>query len=238
MVQIQEILPDGLGTLKIEDTSLVCIDCGRMAYRDALGLQIQLHEKVSDGTMPSVILLVEHPPVITLGLHKDHNKLLLSEKRLDELGIEVVQVRRGGGSTAHSPGQLVVYPIVHLQAFGFHIAPFVHYLEQIAMDVLAETGVQSMRRDRYPGLWVGERKIASVGIQIARMVSMHGIAINISNDLGIFDHIVPCGIDGVEVTSAVKEGGRDISMQQLKDVVQSSCVTLLPRFSGLGRLIQ
>ncbi len=232
MVHIQDILPDNLGTLQFHREVPVCIDCGLMGYQEALELQEALHEAVLAGSTPSVILLVEHPPVITLGLHKDHNMLLLPKYRLDDLGIEVVQVRRGGGGTAHNPGQLVVYPIVRLQDFGFHVAPFVHYLEQIAMEVLQHTGVPSSRRNRYPGLWIEGRKIASVGIQIARGVSMHGIAINLYNDLGIFDHIVPCGIDGVEMTSAAREGGYDVPMRQLKEIVQSSCIPLIPEFVG------
>ncbi|PKL28702.1 MAG: lipoyl(octanoyl) transferase [Spirochaetae bacterium HGW-Spirochaetae-2] len=236
MVQIQDILPDSLGTLKFHHVVPVCVDCGLMAYQEALELQVRLHEAVLTGSMPSVILLVEHPPVITLGLHKEHNILVLPQKRLDDLGIDVVQVRRGGGGTVHNPGQLVVYPIIKLQDFGFHVAPFVHYLEQIAMDVLQHSGVPSGRRNRYPGLWVEGRKIASVGIQIARGVSMHGIAINLYNDLGIFGHIVPCGIDGVEMTSAAREGAHDVPMRQLKEVVQSSCVSLIPEFVGPRRV--
>lgn len=236
MVQIKDILPNNLAAVKNHDERPICIDCGLMAYQEALELQTHLHEEVVAGSIPSVVMLVEHPPVITLGFHKAHNLLLHSEQQLTSLGIEVVQIRRGGGVTAHNPGQLVVYPIVNLSAFGFRVAPFVHYLEQLAMDVLATIGVQSNRRNRYPGLWVDMRKIASVGIQIARGVSMHGIAINLFNDLGIFDHMVPCGIDGVEMTSAAQEGGRVIPMQQLKTVVQSSCVNLLPDFCGSRRI--
>lgn len=230
MVHIQDIMPDRLAPLSSHHVVPVCIDCGLMDYQEALELQLRLHEAVLIGSIPSVILLVEHPPVITLGLHKELNMLVLPQKRLDELGIEVVQIRRGGGSTAHNPGQLVVYPIIKLQDFSFHVAPFVHYLEQIAMEVLQHARVLSSRRNRYPGLWVEGRKIASVGIQIARGVSMHGIAINLFNDLGIFDHIVPCGIDGVEMTSAEKEGAHNVPMRQLKEVVQSSCVSLIPKF--------
>jgi len=232
MVQIQDILSDNLDTLRLHQEVPVCIDCGLMGYQEALELQESLHEAVLAGSMPSVVLLVEHPPVITLGLRKEHNMLLLSQKRLFDLGIEIVQVRRGGGGTAHNPGQLVVYPIIKLQDFGFHVAPFVHYLEQIALEVLQHIGVPSGRRNRYPGLWVDSRKIASVGIQIARGVSMHGIAINLYNDLGIFDHIVPCGIDGVEMTNAAREGAHDVPMRQLKEIVQSRCVSLIPEFAG------
>ncbi len=231
MVQIQDFLDDP-ETLKERIHPLQCIDCSVMPYREALDLQLELNGLVASKRFPSVMLLVEHPPVITLGIHRNHNQLIQSEDQLAAMGIEVVQIRRGGGTTAHNPGQLVIYPIVNLDEFGFHVAPFVHYLEHIAMEVLAKTNIHATRRNRYPGLWFGERKIASIGIQIARRTSMHGIAINLYNDLGIFDCIVPCGIDGVEMTSVEKEGGLILPMQQLKDVVQSSCLSLLTGYGG------
>jgi|GEM_PF-608669 len=192
-------------------------------------LQLTLNQAVLDGSIPSVILLVEHPPVITLGIHKDHNLLLSSPELLNQQGVECVPIRRGGGSTAHNPGQLVLYPIVSLPALGFRVAPFVHYLEQVGMDVLLAAGVEVQRRNRYPGLWVDGRKIASVGVQITRGVSMHGIAINLCNNLGIFDHIIPCGITGVEMTSALREIGSCPPMAYLKAVAEQSCFHHLPQ---------
>ncbi|WP_422479711.1 lipoyl(octanoyl) transferase LipB [Pleomorphochaeta sp. DL1XJH-081] len=232
MIHLHDIQTNDLGIPKNQMEPLQCIDCGLMPYRESLDLQVDFHEKVSSGALPSVILLVQHPPVITLGLHKDHNQLLRTEKKLSDMGIDVVQIRRGGGTTAHNPGQLVVYPIVRLDEFGFHVAPFVHYLEHLAIDVLSKTGIEAERRNRYPGLWVHGRKIASVGVQVARGTSMHGIAINLYNDLGIFDHIVPCGITGVEMTSSEKEGGRKVPMQTLKDVIQSRRIDLLSEYGA------
>ncbi len=230
MIQLSDAIVGNYGLLKAQTSPLTCVDCGTMAYREAWELQKDLHAQVTSGVMASVMLMVEHHPVITLGIHKDHNQLRHTEKQLAEAKIEVIQTRRGGGSTAHNPGQLVIYPIVNLATCRFRVAPFVHYLEHIAMDVLSRTEVHATRRHRYPGLWVEERKIASVGIQIVREVSMHGIAINLYNDLGIFDHIVPCGIDGVEMTSTLKEGGTIVPMQELKEVAQSSCIALLPDY--------
>ena len=230
MIQLQDFSLENLASLHNQEKYPVCIDCGLMSYQDALALQIKTHGRVVQGFLPSVILLLEHPPVITLGMHKIHNQLLCSPSQLSTLGIEVVQVRRGGGSTAHNPGQLVIYPIMHFDTYGFHIAPFVHYLEQIAIHVLSVTNVQASRRKRYPGLWIEGRKIASLGIQIIRNVSMHGIAINLDNDLEIFNYIVPCGIEGVTMTNALREGGRSIPMHELKEVVQSRCISLLPEF--------
>ena len=148
------------------------------------------------------------------------------------MGIDVVPIRRGGGITAHNPGQLIIYPIIHLDECSFHVAPFIHYLEQLAIEVLAETAIQAERVHRYPGLWVREKKIASVGVQIAKRTSMHGIAINLYNDLAIFDHIVPCGIAGVEMTSTKMEGGLIVPMQQLKNIVVAKRIMLLSEYGA------
>lgn len=238
MIRIQDIFPNRIELLNTLPEAPICIDCSLMDYREALDVQQTLHGKVSSHAIPSVMLLVEHPSVITLGLHKDHNQLLRPESQLNDMGIDVVPIRRGGGSTAHNPGQLVIYPIVDLVAFGFRVAPFVHYLEQIAIDVLEKTGVLAIRRNRYPGLWVDGKKIASIGIQIARKVSMHGIAINLHNDLDIFDHIVPCGIEGVRMTNICREGGEVLPMQNLKEVVQASCISRMPEYVGSRKEIK
>ncbi len=230
MIQLDDVLPDSFDLLNKAGETPLFIDCGILNYAQALELQNTLHEKVLSGEVPSLFLLVEHPPVITLGLHKEHNRLLNDESQLAEKGIDIVQIRRGGGSTAHNPGQLVLYPIVHLPSLRFRVAPFVHYLEQIGIDLLEKTGIHAERVARYPGLWVNGRKIASVGVQIAHSVSMHGIAINISNDLDIFSSIIPCGIDGVEMTSVAEEGGKIPGMTELKELVPEIALSLMREF--------
>ncbi len=231
MISLQDLLSDSFSLLNASGEPLVFIDCGIMPYRDALELQFTLQNKVITGEIPSLMLLIEHTPSITLGLRKDHNLLLQSETELTEKGIDVIQIRRGGGSTAHNPGQLVIYPIINLTNLKFRVAPFVHYLEQIGIDLLGKTGVSAERVARYPGLWVDGKKIASVGVQISHSVSMHGIAINIMNDLSIFDLMVPCGIDGVEMTSVKKERGTLLSIQELKTYAAERALALLPEFT-------
>ena len=181
------------------------------------------------------MLCVEHPAVITLGLNTRHNRLLHSQEVLVSQGIEVVQIRRGGGATAHNPGQLVIYPIISLASLHFRVAPFVHYLEQIGIDLLSLCGVSATRVPRYPGLWVEGKKIASVGVQLAHSVSMHGIAINIENDLSIFDMMVPCGIDGVRMTSVEQESGTVLPMDVLKREVPVIARRLIPGFTRRGQ---
>ncbi len=176
-------------------------------------------------------MIVEHPAVITLGARQSLNKLRISRQDLTRQRIDVVEIRRGGGATAHNPGQLVCYPILHLQQLGLGISEYVRTLEAIGAELLNELGVNSTRRRGAPGLWIGERKIASVGVRVSKLVTYHGIAINIRNDLSIFDSIVPCGLDNVEMTSAQKETGKDHSMQRAK----IDLARLLARHLGTDR---
>lgn len=192
-------------------------DCGLAEYRQVLELQQQLQQQRRAGLVGDIVLVVEHPPVITLGAHKSSNKLLTCPEELARRGIDLVEIRRGGGTTAHNPGQLVFYPILNLQELGFDINAYIRTLEQIGIELLAGLGVESDRRKGFPGLWVGSRKIASVGVRVSRFVTCHGMAINIQNDLDIFGCMVPCGLDGVAMTSASKETGRTYDMEQIKE---------------------
>ncbi len=235
MVMTKHFLPAGCQVMEDMDGDLLFIDCSVMDYREALSLQEMLHQHVLKGDLPSLMLFVEHPAVITLGLNTHHNRLLHPEDVLISQGIDVVQIRRGGGSTAHNPGQLVIYPIVSLNSLHFRVAPFVHYLEQIGIDLLSLCAISATRVSRYPGLWVGGKKIASVGVQLSHSVSMHGIAINIMNDLSLFDMMVPCGIDGVEMTSVKQEGGSVLPMDQLKREGARIAQRIITDFTRSGR---
>jgi lipoyl(octanoyl) transferase len=213
--------------------SLRIVDCGLANYRKVLQLQRELYEKRRTGEIPNTALVVEHPPVITLGARQSANKLLISRKELAKRHIDVVDIRRGGGTTAHNPGQLVVYPILHLQQLGLGISEYIRQLEAIGAELLEQLGVQVKSRKGFPGLWVSEhltderervtshesrttRKIASIGVRVSRFVTYHGMATNIQNDLSIFDLLIPCGLDGVEMTSVLKETGERHSMRQVK----------------------
>jgi len=206
--------PEGCGSRA--DSSLCIRDCGVAEYRGVLELQGQLQERRRAGEIGDTVLIVEHPAVITLGARKTANRLLVNAGELARRGIDVVEIRRGGGATAHNPGQLVFYPIVHLQELRLGVNEYVRMLEAIGIELLAGLGVESGRRKGFPGLWVGERKIASIGVRVSRFVTCHGMAINIQNDLRIFNFMVPCGLDGVVMTSAHKETGRTYDMGQIK----------------------
>lgn len=191
-------------------------DCGLVEYRKVLQLQHQLREKRRKDEIPNTVLIVEHPNVITLGARQSSNKLLVSREHLAQEHIDLVEVRRGGGTTAHNPGQLVFYPVLHLQQLALGANEYIRKLEETGTELLAQSGVRSTRRKGFPGLWVNGRKIASIGVRVSKFVTCHGMAINIRNDLSIFDLITPCGLDGVEMTSVLEETGKHHSMSPIK----------------------
>lgn len=182
-------------------------DLGQLGYRAAWDYQIQTHDKVLAGEEERV-LLVEHPPVITLGRRPGVvRNLLASEQQLAQMGVEVVESDRGGDITFHGPGQLVVYPIIRLNDHKLSVGGYVHRLEEIVIDALTHLGVNGAKADREaPGVWVNNpqgqlAKVCAVGVRIRRGVSMHGIALNVMTDLNYFGLIVPCGLTGRAVTT-------------------------------------
>lgn len=201
---------------KIDGHPLEIRDCGLADYREVLQVQHVLCEQRQEGKIPNTVLIVEHPSVITLGARQSHNRLLVGEEDLMQRKIDLVDIRRGGGATAHNPGQLVFYPILNLKQLQFGISEYVRELEAIGAELLRQLGVDTARRKGLPGLWVGGRKIASIGVRVAKLTSYHGMAINIQNDLDIFDLIVPCGLDNVEMTSVLKETGKRHSLAGVK----------------------
>jgi lipoate-protein ligase B len=191
-------------------------DCGLADYREILQLQHTLCEKRRESEIPNTVLIVEHPAVITLGARQSRNRLLVSKEDLARRNIDLVSIRRGGGGTAHNPGQLVFYPILSLKQLQLGISEYVRELEAIGAELLGQFGVEAARRKGLPGLWVGGRKIASIGVRVSKQISFHGMAVNIHNDLAIFDLIIPCGLDNVEMTSVLKEAGKRHSMAGVK----------------------
>jgi lipoate-protein ligase B len=192
------------------------IDCGLTHYRQTLKLQHRLKEERLANQIQDTVLIVEHPPVITLGARKSANKLLADRHNLARKDIDVVDIRRGGGVTAHNPGQLVFYPILNLTQLGLGIGEYIRHLESIGAELLEQFGIHAGRKHGYPGLWVGQKKIASIGVRVSKSITCHGMAININNDLSIFDFFVPCGLDGVQITSVFTETAKQVSMQSVK----------------------
>jgi lipoyl(octanoyl) transferase len=181
---------------------------GVVEYREALALQQRLCLARQEEAVPDVLLLLEHWPVYTRGRRSGPGELPMGEDWYRAQGIDIVDVDRGGKVTYHGPGQLVGYPIVKTA----DVAAYVRTLEEALVAALAEEGVAARARPdegpAYAGVWAGERKIASIGIHLSRGVTTHGFAVNVENDLQPWSWIVPCGLDGVQMTSLIRETGR------------------------------
>jgi lipoate-protein ligase B len=184
-------------------------DLGTMPYRDAWALQERIHDEVVGGA-DERLLLVEHPPVITLGRRPGLSKSILAPAHsLQRVGVETIESDRGGDVTFHGPGQLVAYPIVRLNDHQLSVGGYVRALQQIVIETLTDLGVPSKTDPDAIGVWTCANecefaKICAIGVRIRRGVSMHGIALNVTTDLSYFDLIVPCGLAGRAVTSLQK----------------------------------
>jgi lipoyl(octanoyl) transferase len=187
---------------------------GTVDYRTALELQERVRAAVQRDELPDVMLMLEHWPVYTRGRRSATGELTMGEDWYAMQGIETVETDRGGKVTYHGPGQLVGYPIVRID----DVLEYVRTLERGLVGALAEEGIVARGRTDegrdFTGVWVGERKIASIGVHVSRGVTMHGFAINVENDLQPFSWIVPCGLDGVRMTSLIKETGRSGSLMR------------------------
>jgi len=174
------------------------------------------------------LLFVEHPPVFTLGKSGNINNVLLSEERLNEIGIEFFRTNRGGDITFHGPQQIVGYPILDLEKFDTDIGHYLRNLEEVIILTLADYGIDAGRSKGETGVWIDpgtmgrERKICAIGVRCSRWITMHGFAFNVNTDLSYFNHIIPCGIQNKQVTSLQKELGREVDMQEAKEKVKKN----------------
>ena len=206
---------------------VVVCDLGRVEYAPARTLQKRLQQRLirakrSDDHVPHVLLLVEHPPVYTLGKSGDEAHLLLSEEALAEHGATFHRVGRGGDITFHGPGQLVAYPLLDLDRFFRDLHRYLRTLEAAVIQTCAAFGAAGRRVEGRTGVWIGpdeegpERKVCAMGVRCSRWVTMHGLALNVNTDLSFFDHIVPCGIADRGVTSLAREQGQPVSEAQVR----------------------
>ena len=185
---------------------------GRMEFQRALALQEELvAEKRNDHSLEDQLLLLEHEPVYTIGRTPDRSSLSVpGQIRSGKLGSAplphpLFSINRGGQATYHGPGQLMGYPIIDLRRCGQDLHKYLRWLEQLLIDLLAQCGIIAQRRESLTGVWVENRKIASIGVGVRRWITMHGFALNVCGDLSPFGHIVPCGISDVTITSMEKE---------------------------------
>jgi lipoyl(octanoyl) transferase len=212
---------------------------GRVPYREAWALQKRLAAARADGEIGDRLLLLEHPPVLTLGKHADERHVVAPADELARRGIEVIRVERGGEVTYHGPGQLVAYLIIALSRRGLLLRPLVRALEAAMVATCASFGVQAERRDGHPGCWCDSegdspRKIGALGIRVERGVSYHGIALNIEPDLADFDLIDACGMPGVASTSIARELDRPGRLHGPLDVERAATVFAAALARSLG----
>ena len=179
---------------------------GLTDYPEALNLQERLHARVANGALESVLVLLEHPHVYTLGRRGPDAHILASPEELARLSAQIYRTDRGGEATYHGPGQLVGYPIIDLRSWGLGPLQYVRTLERTIAATLAGFGIDAGSEGYPTGVWTGGAKIAAIGVRVSRGVTTHGFALNVAPDLGYFDHIIPCGIEGCRVTSMAAEG--------------------------------
>jgi len=188
---------------------------GILEYQQAWDLQLRLAQEIRDCLRPNILLLLEHLPVFTKGRMSKTEHVLLDSGVLQDKGIAIFETDRGGQVTFHGPGQLVAYPVVSLKDWGGPVK-YVRTLEHIIIDTLADFDVTAGLVEGLTGVWVGDAKIAAIGLKISRGVAYHGFAINVNTDLDYYDYIVPCGIEDRPVTSLSKALGRPVEMEQVR----------------------
>jgi lipoyl(octanoyl) transferase len=194
---------------------------GLLSYADALELQRELVERRRRGEIPDQLLLLQHPPVITLGVkaRNDMAHVLATPERLREMGVELHETGRGGDVTYHGPGQLVGYPILDLKPDRCDVHQYVRDLEEAMIRAAGRFGVEATRIKGLTGIWVGAEKLAAIGVRISRWITSHGFAFNVTTDLSHFNLIVPCGITDRGVTSLRKLIGRDVEMAAVEQAM-------------------
>jgi lipoyl(octanoyl) transferase len=191
---------------------------GRKDFASALALQEKIvAAKREDPSQLDELLLLEHEPVYTIGRTPDQSSLLGAA----HLPHPLVAINRGGQATYHGPGQLMGYPIIDLRRCGQDLHKYLRWLEHLLIELLAEHGIAASRRESLTGVWLGDRKIASIGVGVRHWITMHGFALNVCGDLSPFNHIVPCGINNVAMTSMEKETGQAFSVAGVVDWLEN-----------------
>ncbi len=184
---------------------LLVVILGKMDYKEALSIQEQLVKLRQQGVIEDTMLLLEHPPVLTMGVRSNRSNIIAPEEVLKAYGVSLYQVNRGGDVTYHGPGQIVGYPILDLNKHGRDIPDFFRKVEETFIQLLQEEyGITAGRNSQYPGVWVGDEKITAIGCAVKRWVTMHGFAFNVNTQLEHFQWINPCGITDKGVTSLQK----------------------------------
>lgn len=195
---------------------------GTVPYREAWDLQRERVAQRAAGAIPDTLLLLSHPPVVTLGKGGSIDHLVGSDADLERRGVEFVETDRGGDITFHGPGQIVGYTIVDLATRERDLHRFLRELEEVLIRALADFGLAAGRTPGLTGVWVGDAKVAAIGIRVSRWITHHGFALNVDTDLSFFDLIVPCGIGDRGVTSMTELLGRAVERERVEDALERS----------------
>jgi lipoate-protein ligase B len=196
---------------------IVWLNLGLVPYQAAWDLQKSLVDhKKTDPLSPEFLILLEHPPVLTLGRWASTDNVLIDHDRLQRLGIDLVRCERGGQVTYHGPGQLIGYPVLNLKSLRLGIREYVFLLEEVIIGLLADYDLPAGRKTGYPGVWVDQEKIASLGLSVQEGIAFHGFALNYGLDLDPFNWIVPCGLSGIRMTSMERIKGASIGAKGLR----------------------
>jgi len=189
---------------------------GVVPYEHALKLQQRLVQSRAEGNVPDVLLLLQHPPVFTIGRFGGEEDIIVPLERLAQEGIDVFHSNRGGGVTQHAPGQLIGYPILNLRENHLGVRQYIWKLEEVIIKLLLSLGIQGYRVAKSPGsVWVGEKKVCSIGIRVSHYISMHGFALNVNNDLRYFEYIRACGLRSEVMTSLLELLGYPVKVETI-----------------------
>jgi len=216
------------------------VDLGQKDYKEVWDIQKVIHEKRVQEKLYNTLLLVEHPPVITMGKSGKNTNLLLSPRMLKQKGIAYYEIERGGDVTYHGPGQLVGYPIFNVKEGLAGIKPFVNKMEQAIIKTLADFNIAGEKKEKMIGIWAEGKKICSIGIAVKRWVSFHGFALNVNTNLEHFNLIIPCGLKNVTMTSMQELLKKEIELDDVKESVIenfSSIFQTTPKVKCLEEII-
>jgi len=194
-------------------------DLGFIDYKEAWELQNEILSKRASGEVQDFLFLLEHPNTYTLGKTANKENLTGSETYLKENHISVYNIDRGGDITYHGPGQIVGYPIIDLNDWKKDTHKYLRALEEVLTRTCSGFGLKAERNQDYTGVWIGDRKIAAIGIKVSRWITMHGFAFNVNTDLSLFSGIIPCGIQNKDVTSLKKELGKNLEIKEVKSLI-------------------
>ncbi len=200
-----------VGTRRLYEITL-----GRIPYEHGWDFQKRLLKRRAAGEVPDCIITCEHNPVLTMGRGTDRENLLAGAEELENRGVELFEIERGGDITFHGPGQVVLYPIIDLKERGRDTHKYLRDLEQVTIGTLAEFGLKASIREGLTGVWVGDSKLAAIGVAVSKWITYHGIAINVTTDLDCFSLINPCGITAYPVGSVAEQLGHDPGIDQFR----------------------